>query len=351
LEVNTIFEFIKRFLSIISPFFQGFLIAYVLNIPCGGMQKLLAKTKNSFLIKRKKLISIIITYLLLFFIIFLIIRLVIPSIMSSVEFFLTNFQSYYIGTQDIVHYINNMDIFGIDISMENITTFIRNFVIENLSLSINTIIGIPSALFKGFLAFVSSIYCLIEKDRLTAYLCKLLKVFSSDTVYHTVLKYTRLLNNNFKQYIYTQTIDGCILGSLATIELILLRSPYALILGILLGIVNYIPYFGSIFGSIFAVIIVAFTQGLPTAAIASIVLLITQQLDGNVIQPKLLGGSFSLSPLLVIICITIGGAYYGILGMIVAIPIIAVVKNILEEIVAHYDQQKKIKYNDMQPIE
>jgi len=289
--------------------------------------------------------------LLLLFTLFLIIRLVIPSIVSSGEFFLSNFQSYYIGTQDVIYYINDLDIFGIDISMDNIMALIRNFVIENLSLSINTIIGIPSALFKGFLAFVSSIYCLLEKDKLIKYLCKLLRVFSSDTLYHTVIKYMRLLNNNFKQYIYTQTIDGCILGTLATIELILLRSPYALILGIMLGIVNYIPYFGSIFGSIFAVIIVAFTQGIPTAAVASIVLLVTQQLDGNVIQPKLLGGSFSLSPLLVIICITIGGAYYGILGMIVAIPIVAVVKNILEEIVAFYEQQKKIKYEDVQQIE
>jgi predicted PurR-regulated permease PerM len=137
-----------------------------------------------------------------------------------------------------------------------------------------------------------------------------------------------------------QTIDGLILGTIVTIELYILRSPYALVLGIMLGIVNYIPYFGSIIGSAVAVVVIAFTQGIPMAAIAAAVLLITQQIDGNIIQPKLMGSSFALSPLLIIISVTVGGALAGVFGMIIAIPIVAVLKDIFESIVIYNEKRK-----------
>ena len=346
-EVNYIFDFLNRILSIISPFISGFLMAYILNIPCGGMQKLLSKSNNTYVKRSSKVLSIIIVYLLLLLILFVLLSLVIPSVYTSITLFYSRMPLYYSSAEDIILYINELNILNINISMYQIMSSIRNFGMEKLPLSINALFSVPSVLFKGFLTLISSIYMLVEKDKLYLYFRRLLKAFTPDTVYDIIIKYTHDLNNNFTKYIYTQTIDGCILGTVATIELFALGSPYALILGLMLGIVNYIPYFGSIVGSIVAIIIVAFTQGLPRAVITAVILLITQQIDGNVIQPKLLGGSFSLSPLLVIISITIGGAFAGILGMIVAIPIIAVIKNLLEEIVIHYEQQKLSVHNKM----
>jgi predicted PurR-regulated permease PerM len=109
----------------------------------------------------------------------------------------------------------------------------------------------------------------------------------------------------------------------------------------MLGILNYVPYFGSIIGSIIAIIIVTFTQGLTPGIITAVVLLITQQIDGNIIQPKLMGGSFSMSPLLIIISVTVGGAFAGILGMIIAIPIVAVLKDALEDLINYREQQQQ----------
>jgi predicted PurR-regulated permease PerM len=207
---------------------------------------------------------------------------------------------------------------------------------------INALFGVSSAIFTGFLAFISSIYIPIEKEKIKAFLCRLLGAFTPDTFCNATIEYAGKLNRNFKQYIFIQTIDSCILGTIVTIELFLLRSPYALLLGIILAVLNYIPYFGSIIGSGIAIIIIAFTQGIPMAGIAALVLIVTQQIDGNIIQPKLMGGSFSVSPLLVIISITVGGVIGGVLGMIAAIPIVAVLKNMLENIIIHFEQ-KKIK--------
>jgi len=206
--------------------------------------------------------------------------------------------------------------------------------------------GFSTAIFRGILAFISSIYILLEKDKFKAFLTRLVQAFTSPAVCEAVIKYTASLNKNFKQYIYTQTIDGCILGTIVTVQLYLMGSPYFLILGIMLGIINYIPYFGSIIGSLIAIAVVAFTQGITMGAIAAVVLLITQQIDGNVIQPKLMGKDFSLSPLLVIISITVGGAFAGVLGMIAAIPIVAFLKDMLDSLILYREQKKLEKLDD-----
>lgn len=340
MDLNIFIDFLKQTWTIVTPFFYGFLLAYVLSIPCGGIERILARAKNGFVSKRKKALSISITYVLFLLLLVLTVRLIIPSVYKSILLFIANFQTYYNRAQQFINYINDLDILFIDISVDKIKAMAGSLSMENLSSSINALFSVSSAIFKSFLAFISSIYILYEKERFKAFLSRLIRAFSSDQVFNIIMKYSTGLNENFKKYIYTQTIDGCIIGIIVTIELHLIGSQYALMLGIMLGIVNYIPYFGSIIGTIVAIIVVALTQGLPSAVLTAAILLITQQIDANIIQPKLMGGSFSLSPLLIIVSITIGGAFFGVLGMIAAIPIIAVLKNLLEDIIEYYEKEK-----------
>jgi predicted PurR-regulated permease PerM len=234
-----------------------------------------------------------------------------------------------------------LEIVEITMSMDELLAMLPQISLENLTAPMNMLFGVGSVIFTGFLTLVSSVYILFEKDKFKAFLCRLLRVFTSTQAYDNLLKYSRRLNENFKQYIYTQTLDGFILGTVVTLELyFIIGSEYFLLLGVMLGILNYIPYFGSIIGSIIAILVVMLTQGLPTGMLTTVILLITQQLDGNVLQPRLMGDRFAMSPLLVIISITIGGAYAGALGMIAAIPIVAVLKDILESIVQEYEHKK-----------
>jgi len=343
-ELSYFTGIVSRIWGIVTPFFYGFLLAYIINIPCGGIRKLLTKTKIKFIVKRQKVLSIIIVFIIFALIFSLILNLIIPAISTSISFFIANFPHYYDMTLEYVEYINSLDIPGVNISLDLIIKLIQDlmahFSLENLVTSVNALVSVSSAIFSGFLALISSIYILMEKEKFKAFLSRVLKAFTSNGAYSFVMEYTGRLNRNFKQYIYTQTIDGLILGTIVTIELYILRSPFALLLGIMLGIVNYIPYFGSIIGSLIAIIIVSFTQGLATGAITAVVLLITQQIDGNIIQPRLMGGSFSLSPFLVIVSITVGGALAGVLGMIAAIPIVAVLKDIFELVVVLCEGKK-----------
>jgi len=335
---------IRRVWGIITPFFYGFLLAYIVNIPCGSFQKLLMRSENEFIRKRNRALSVVIVLILFALVLSLALNLIIPAVVSSVILFFTNIPVYYANTIEFIEYFNSLDILGMYISVDavmvTIGELLAGFNLEDLSAPLNALIGVGGALFTGLLAFISSIYILVEKDKFKAFAHRVLRVFASHDVYSAIVQYMDKLNQNCRQYIRTQTIDGLILGTLATILLFILGSPFFLVLGVMLGIVNYVPYFGSIIGTLVAVLVVAFTQGITMGLIATVTLFIVQQIDANIIQPKLMSGSFSLSPLLVIISITIGGAWAGVLGMLVAIPIVAVLKDMVDETIAYFERKK-----------
>jgi len=330
-------------------------------VPCAAIQRLLGKSKLKFIKKRKNGLGIIIFFILVVIILSLIFSIIIPQIISSIGLFLDNLPKNYERTLGWLDDINDMNIIGVDISIDGIITMLQErlselMTVENFSSSLNMLAGISSVLFgvgsaivNGVLALIAAVFFLLERDALREFFDRLFKAFVPGKAYIKTKKYSSKLNNNFKQYIRVQTIDGLILGTIATIELFIMRSPYALLLGIMLGIINYIPYFGSIIGSIIAVAVIGFTQGIAMAGIAAVVLLITQQIDGNIIQPKLMSGSFKVSPLLVIIGVIVGGAAASvigisrIIGMLAAIPIIAVLKDILFEMIENSEKKEKSK--------
>jgi len=349
-EINIFWGFLSRVWGIIAPFFSGLIIAYILNIPCGGIQRLLKRTGNGVIVKRSRPFAVLILMIIIITVIAIILNLVIPAITRSIGQFIAEFESYQQQVLDLIAWFNNLDLpefipaIYLDDILEMIGEFTQDIATEDIVTSVlSGIVGFAGGLFRIFLAIVSAIYFLVEMERLYAFTNRLLGAIFSDKNKATIYKYCGKLNFNFRQYIYVQTIDGLILGSLMTILLLIFQSPYALVLGLMLGIVNYIPYFGSIFGTVVAAIVMAFTQGLGTALFASVFMFGLQQLDGNFIQPKLMGGSFSLSPLLVIISVTVGGAYGGIMGMLVAIPIVALLKDILDSYIEYREIQKAEK--------
>jgi len=339
-SIGVLADAFKRFMRTFSPFFYGFLLAYVLNIPSNGVRRLLYRTKIPFLQKHRKGLSIGIVYLLLVLLVFFVLRKVIPTVYESIMLFVRDFDRYYQRAEELLEKLNSTSPLNLDLNIENLLPAVENFNIDSLFSSFNAIIGVSSSVFRSFLVLISSVYILIEKEKFKAFLRRILKAFTPAAVYSVIFRYTGQLNLNFKQYIYAQTLDGCILGTLAGIELALLGSQYALVLGIMLGFVNYIPYFGSIIGTLVAVMVVMFSQSIPVGLFAMLILLITQQIDGNIIQPKLMSSSFSISPLLVIISVTVGGAVAGVIGMLAAIPTTVTLLNILEDITVHFEKRK-----------
>ena len=346
-------EIFSRFWHTIAPFLTGAMIAYILNLPCSGIQKLLGRVKNKFVQRKSRALSVLILVLIIIAIFALTLNWVIPAVIESAVMFGDEFETYMATVAVWIDNFNAIelpefldDILHIDEA--TIIAMAQDFMadFDGGGFTAGLIAGLggaASAVFHMFITIVSSIYILIEKDRLKAFVCRFLAAVTETGTYNTILKYSCKLNNNFRQYIYTQTLDGLILGTIMIAVLFFgFRSPYALILGLILGILNYIPYFGSIVGTAIAVLVIAITQGLTIALIATVVLFAIQQLDGNVIQPRLMGETFALSPLLIIISVTIGNVYGGILGMLIAIPIVAILKDLLDTYILYREEKKLI---------
>jgi Predicted permease len=330
---------LSAILSALTPFITGFAIAYFLNIPCSFIERYLNKSKYKILVKKAKGISISIIYCTFLLVLFFSLRFVIPTLILSISDFAKSFSQYY---QYIIEFIDKLpeddyswvkEIIIDTLNSISIQSLLSSISLENIMSSISLIKGFSSSIFTIFLTFISSIYGLLEKDNFIKYFNKFIPVIIKDKNSKVLYYYLDKINISFRKFIVCQLLDSCIIGTLVTIELWILGSEYALLLGVLLAVLNIIPYFGSIVGTFIAIFVMLLTNGGNSALITALLLITTQQIDGNIIQPKLMGNSFSLSPLLIIIGISFGGSIGGIVGMIVAIPIVNVIKSIVDELI------------------
>ena len=148
-------------------------------------------------------------------------------------------------------------------------------------------------------------------------------------------KYFNKSNEVFFSFISGQVLDAIVVGILTSIAMSVIGVKYSVLLGFLIGLFNLIPYFGAIIAVTVAILITIFTGGIGQAIVMAIVVIILQQIDANIINPKIIGGSLSISPLLVIFSVTVGGAYFGVLGMFLAVPIFTVIKLLIEEYIEY----------------
>ena len=342
-ELPFVFSIISWFLTIITPFFYGFILAYILNIPCSGINRLYGKVKNEKIRKRRRGLSIITIYLLFLIFLFFVLRLVIPQVFTSIEFFLANLPSYYEAALGLLAYVDRYVDFDIqayvlaELSLENVLGFMQRLEFDATLFLAN----VGTFLFRIVLALISSIYILVEKDKFRAYLTRAVAAITPSSVHEPVFQRTAQLNRNFKRYLFNQAIIAMILGVMSLVILLILRSPYAFVLALMMGLFNFIPYFGSIVATGVSALVVFLTQGPTMGLIALLALIGAQQIDANVVQPKVHGGSFSLSPLLIIMAITIGAASAGILGMVMAIPIVALLKDLFDTFIAYKEKKKE----------
>ena len=167
-----------------------------------------------------------------------------------------------------------------------------------------------------------------------------------DKWYEVCIKYSRRLNSIFYGFISGQVVDAFIVGVISVIAMSIMNVKYAVLLGTLIGVFNIIPYFGAIFGILFAIVITIFTGGFKSAAILAIVIVVLQQIDANIINPRIIGNNLHISPILVIFSVTVGGAYFGPLGMFLGVPILAIIKEIVLDFINYKNREKIAKFEN-----
>lgn len=351
-SIGEIAAWVKNLLNILMPFGIGLLIAYILYVPCKRVETILKKSKTKIVSKKARPISVFMVYVITLIIIIIIFNFILPPIVESVADLTNNFQDYY---NMAIKTINELPEDSI-LKSEAATTIIEG--IKNIDIKqffdfgkvtqyIQGAIGLVNGIINTFVAIIVSVYILTSRSQIIAFLKKFGKAVLNSTAYNNIDKYFNRTNEIFFNFIASQLLDAIVVGIMTSIAMSLLGVKYAVLLGFMIGLFNMIPYVGAIIAVIIATIITFFTGGLTQAIWMVIIVTILQQIDANIINPKIVGNSLKINPLLVIFAITIGGAYFGMLGIFLSVPVVAVVKVLIDDFIESKSQkgkkQKEIK--------
>lgn len=345
-NIGPITTWVGGLLNVLMPFIIGLLIAYLLYLPCRKVESWYKKVKKPKWIRKKaRVLSVITVYIIAILLIILALNFVIPNVLKSITDFVNNFGNYYNNAMNTIEQMPEDSFWKNDIIMnlvQNISEIdLKQFFnLERLAQYAQGAINAVSGIFNAFVAFIVSVYLLVERRQILDFLKKVAgAVFQKDT-YELISKYFNKSNEVFFRFISSQVLDAIVVGVLTSVAMSILGVRYAVLLGFMIGLFNLIPYFGAIIAVIIAIIITLFTGGIGQAVLMAIIVIILQQIDANIINPKIVGNSLSISPLLVIFAVTIGGAYFGILGMFLAVPTFTVIKLLIEEYVEYKNKHR-----------
>ena len=334
-------NWIYELFNVLMPFIIGILIAYILYIPSRKIENIYAKVKKPKIIARKaRALSVLTVYLIAALLIAMAFHFLIPAIASAVVDFVNNFQGYYTDMMMNIENLPEDSVLKSDIVL-NLVNEIQNIDIkqflnmENLAQYAKGAINIASKVFDFFVALVVSVYVLMQRREILEFFKKLGKAILKENTYQSMGRYFNRTNDIFFNFIAGQVIDGVVVGIITSIGMSILGVKYAVPLGFMIGLFNLIPYFGSIIGVVLATFITFLTGGLAQAITMVIVVTVLQQIDANIINPKIIGTSLKISPLLVIFGVTVGGEYFGVWGMFLAVPIIAVFKLVITDYIEY----------------
>lgn len=347
---DSVMNGIKGLMNVLSPFIVGIFIAYLLYMPARKFEEWFNKVKIKFIRKRSRALSVITVYLIILAIIIVLFSCIMPIVFGSIADFLNNLQGYITSAIENYNKLPEDSFFKGQIvqdaihSLQNINIK-QYFNVEQIIGYVTNAISAVFSVIDIFIAIIVSIYILTERKQIIAFLKKLTGAIFKENTYKNIDKYFNNSNEIFFKFIASQFLDAIVVGILVTIALTIMKVKYAPLLGFFIGMFNMIPYVGAIIATVIAVLVTLITGGLSQAIWMIIVVVILQQIDANIINPKIVGQSLKISPLLVLFAVTVGGAYFGILGMFLAVPVIAILKILINDYIEYKNKLKSPKNN------
>ena len=324
----------------LQPFIIGSVIAYLLNFILRFYEeKVFVKGKLSSLKeKSKRGLGLLLTYITAFVILGLFMKFVVPQVVQSI-----------VGlANDIPQYLNDLTAI-LDKSMKdlNISQEYFQMAVNQLNDFVNYVIKIAadlipilgsilktvaSSVWNIIIGIIVSVYILIDKENFCALGRKVVFSMFNEKHANKTLELVHRSNDTFGKFLIGKIIDSAIIGVLTFAILTVFKMPYTLLISVIIGITNIIPFFGPFFGAIPSAIIILFVS--PVKALIFLVLiLVIQQIDGNIIGPKILGDSIGISAFWILFSLLVAGKFMGLVGMIIGVPLFAIVYSIIKEIV------------------
>lgn len=334
-----IFKSISKLISVIMPFILGFIIAFILNVLMIRVEKVLNKffTTNKFQII-KRIASIILSILILLGVLLLVVKLVIPEISNAIKLITTSLPEVFETLEkwskgdsgislQLKSFFDTVDVQSLTREFSEFAkigfTGVLGSTVDILSMFVNGIFNI-------IVGFVFAIYILMSKETLKRQTRKLLSACLPPRITNKIIEIATISRTTFTNFIIGQTIEAIILGSLCALGMKIFGFPYAPMVGTLVGITAFIPIIGAFIGGGIGAFMIMTVD--PMQALLFIIyLVILQQIEGDLIYPRVVGSSVGLPSIWVLFAVTVGGGLWGIVGVLFSVPTLSVIYLLLKE--------------------
>ena len=347
-NINVIAASFSKILSILSPLIIGFAFALVLNVPMSYLEdRLFPNTKKKSLSKLRKPLSYIISLVLILGILVGIVWLVIPALVEAVTLIVNGVVDFVnklsvMSEEELIELPFGSYLLEIDWDkwLDTIQTFLKDRSGKIMNTTFDTIGSVLGGVVDFFISFVFSIYILFSKDKLQSQAKRLIRAWIPKTYGDTLIHIAKVATVNFRNFISGQSIEAVILGCLCMLGMLILRIPYAPMVGALVGVTALVPVVGSFIGAFVGAFMILTVE--PIKAVVFIIfLLILQQIEGNVIYPRVMGSRVNLPGMWILAAVTIGGSVAGPIGMLLSVPISSTLYVLIRE--ATEKREEKLK--------
>ncbi|MDO5423944.1 MAG: AI-2E family transporter [Eubacteriales bacterium] len=345
--------FMENILGILSPFLMGAAIAFIMNVPLRGIERVLKKhtrlKKNAV-----RICSMILTYLGVALILWFVVMTVIPELINTfvqinqkIPDFIAQVEEWGTGIIEKYPEITD-DLSELGGNWTEINDTVVNFLKNGITGLLTSTVGVASSLISAVatlvIAVIFSLYILFQKEKLGRQVKKILYAYLPLARAERCLEVMQITSRIFSGFIAGQCTEAVVFGCLCFVGMTLFRFPYAVSISVLIGFTTLIPIFGAIFGTVVGALLILVTS--PIKAVGFVIMiLILQQIDGNLIYPRIVGNSVGLPGIWVMVAVTVGGSLMGVFGMLVFVPLASVCYCLLRENV-----NKRLRKRDIQAL-
>lgn len=335
LRIHTVAQWLRTVLGVIKPFLYGFAIAYLILPILRFFESLFTKKLSR---KSSRRLAILVSYLLVFAVVTLFVMVVSPTLASNITTIIDNSRTYSQQVQEVLAFFQKFtDQEAVPAEIAKTVENIISGVYSLLSTSLVSLLGITTRLtgevVQIFVGFVVSIYMLAGKETVFASIRKGLSAFLEEKQVQLLTEIVHDANRKFSGFISGKLLDSLIIGVLCTVIMSLLKLPFPTLIGLIVGVTNVIPYFGPFIGAIPSAVLVLVGGDMLQLLEFVVFILLLQQFDGNILGPRILGQSIGISSVWVIFSILLFGKLCGFIGMIIGVPLMAVILELISRFI------------------
>jgi len=314
----------------LSPIVAGIAIAFVVNLPMRFFEKLFTNKKRKFpkVNRVRRPLSMVLAYLTFLAVFAGLFTLLIPRIVDSLTLLAENIESYYQGFSTVLGASwNNLNlppeiITRLQSIGESAVAYVDGLLETLVPTLLNLMVSLPSGIVRTFFAFILSVYILYNKEKLWQQTTSLIRAaFPKKS--GRIMEVAAITNQAFNRFLIGQITEALILGCLIFLGMRILDIPYALLVSVVMAITALVPVLGAYAGTIASALLIVIIE--PYKALLFLLLeIILQQLESNIIYPRVVGNAMGLRSIWVLIAVIVGGGFFGLPGIILGVPIMAV---------------------------